>query len=120
MILLMQVNIWILGSLLNSSKLMLELLPYISPSNARFSAAVTPLTKDNAFLLLEWIRDLKRRGVHLPEKFLECLKGGNWLKVTGNRYMPPQLLCVCVRARALNHRYRNFHVIKFADFAYVG
>ena len=64
-------------------------IPYISPPNARFSAADTPLTKDNAFLLLEWIRDLKKRGVHLPEKFMECLKGGNWLKVNGNRYMPP-------------------------------
>ncbi|GAU37289.1 hypothetical protein TSUD_354450 [Trifolium subterraneum] len=64
-------------------------IPYISPPNAGFSAADTPLTKDNAFLLLDWIRDLKKRGVDLPERFLECIKGGRWLKVTGNGYMPP-------------------------------
>ncbi|CAK8560107.1 unnamed protein product [Lathyrus sativus] len=64
-------------------------IPYISPPNAGFSAADTPLTKDNAFLLLDWIRDLMKRGVGLPKKFLECIKGGRWLKVTGNRYMPP-------------------------------
>jgi sacsin len=64
-------------------------IPYISPPNAGFSAADTPLTKDNAFLLLDWIQDLKKRGVGLPERFLECIKGGRWLKVTGNGYMPP-------------------------------
>ncbi|KAK2352749.1 ATP/DNA binding protein [Trifolium repens] len=66
-------------------------IPSISPPNAGFSAADTPLTKDNAFLLLDWIRDLKKRGgdLLLPERFLECIKGGRWLKVTGNGYMPP-------------------------------
>ena len=65
-------------------------VPYISPPNAGFSAADTPLTKDNAFLLLDWIRNMKYRGVHLPQRFLECIKKGNWLKVTcSNGYMPP-------------------------------
>ncbi|CAJ2664742.1 unnamed protein product [Trifolium pratense] len=64
-------------------------IPFISPPNAGFSAADTPLTKDSAFLLLDWIRDLKKTGVDLPERFLECIKGGRWLKVTGNGYMPP-------------------------------
>ncbi|XP_045787926.1 uncharacterized protein LOC123883230 [Trifolium pratense] len=64
-------------------------IPYISPPNAGFSAADTPLTKDNAFLLLDWIRNMNRRGVDLPEIFLECIKGGRWLKVAGNGYMSP-------------------------------
>ena len=34
-------------------------IPHIYPPNAGFSAVDTPLTKDNAFLLLDWIRNLK-------------------------------------------------------------
>ncbi|GAU26213.1 hypothetical protein TSUD_354350 [Trifolium subterraneum] len=64
-------------------------IPYISPPNAGFSAVNTPLTKDNAFLLLDWIRNLKYKGIHLPERFLKCIKDGSWLKVTINGYRPP-------------------------------
>ncbi|XP_058745298.1 uncharacterized protein LOC131618047 [Vicia villosa] len=64
-------------------------IPHISPPNAGFSAVNTPLTKDNAFLLLEWIRKLKYKGVRLPERFLKCIKDGSWLKVTVNGYRPP-------------------------------
>ncbi|XP_061376034.1 uncharacterized protein LOC133318104 [Gastrolobium bilobum] len=64
-------------------------IPHISPPNAGFSAVDTPLTKDNAFLLLDWIRNLKSRGVRLPERFLKCIKEGSWLKVTANGWRPP-------------------------------
>jgi len=64
-------------------------IPYIFPPNAEFSAADTPLTKDNAFLLLDWIRNLKYRGLILPERFLKCIKEGSWLKVACNGYRPP-------------------------------
>jgi len=64
-------------------------IPLISPPNAGFSAVDTPLTKNNAFLLLDWIRNLKHRGVHLPERFLKCIKDGSWLKVSVNGYSPP-------------------------------
>ena len=64
-------------------------IPYIFPPNAGISAADTPLTKDNAFLLLDWIRNLKYRGYNLPERFLKCIKEGSWLKVTCNGYRPP-------------------------------
>jgi len=64
-------------------------IPYISPPNAGFSAVDTPLTKDNAFLLLDWIRNLKYKGAHLPERFLKCIKGGSWLKVTSGGFRPP-------------------------------
>jgi len=63
-------------------------IPYISPPNAVISAADTPLTKDSAFLLLDWIQKPKYRGVNLPETFLKCLKEGSWLKVTRG-YNPP-------------------------------
>ncbi|XP_020203404.1 uncharacterized protein LOC109788952 [Cajanus cajan] len=64
-------------------------IPYIYPPNAGFSAVDTPLTKGNAFLLLDWIRNLKYRGVHLPERFLKCIKEGSWLKVTAIGWRPP-------------------------------
>ncbi|CAL0313580.1 unnamed protein product [Lupinus luteus] len=64
-------------------------IPNISPPNAGFSSVYAPLTKDNAFLLLDWIRNLKYKGTPLPKRFLECIKEGSWLKVTVNGYRPP-------------------------------
>ncbi|KAL2319840.1 hypothetical protein Fmac_028809 [Flemingia macrophylla] len=57
-------------------------IPDIYPPNAGFAAVDTPLTKENALLLLAWIQNLKHKGVRLPERFLKCMKEGNWLKVT--------------------------------------
>ncbi|CAJ1949708.1 unnamed protein product [Sphenostylis stenocarpa] len=64
-------------------------IPDIYPPNAGFSAVETPLIKGNAFLLLDWIRNLKVRGVNLPGRFLKCIKEGSWLKVTANEWRPP-------------------------------
>ncbi|KAK4256884.1 hypothetical protein QN277_006549 [Acacia crassicarpa] len=63
-------------------------IPDISPPNAGFSSLNNPLTKENAFLLLDWIRNLKYRGI-LPERFLKSIREGSWLKVTIDGYRPP-------------------------------
>lgn len=66
-------------------------IPDISPPNAELSAAYAPLTKQNAFLLLDWIRNLKyKQG--LPDKFLTSIKMGSWLKISlsgSPGYRPP-------------------------------
>ncbi|KAL4634563.1 hypothetical protein ACB092_04G209000 [Castanea dentata] len=67
-------------------------IPYISPPNAAIPTVSSPLTKQNAFLLLGWIRDLKRREIIIPLKFLKCIKEGCWLKITTSGcpgYRPP-------------------------------
>ncbi|XP_061338867.1 uncharacterized protein LOC133285633 [Gastrolobium bilobum] len=64
-------------------------IPHISAPDAGISGLDTPLTKENAFLLLDWIRNLKYRGMSLPDRFLKCIKEGSWLKVTVNGYRPP-------------------------------
>ncbi|XP_072979221.1 uncharacterized protein [Typha angustifolia] len=63
-------------------------VPYICPPNADFPTVSSPLTMNHAFLLLEWIRNLKSREILLPEKFLKCIKNGSWLK-TSIGYKPP-------------------------------
>ncbi|XP_073355371.1 uncharacterized protein [Aegilops tauschii subsp. strangulata] len=63
-------------------------VPFIHPPNASFSTASSPLTVDNAILLLQWIRNLKSKGVQLPASFLACVKEGSWLK-TSVGYKPP-------------------------------
>ncbi|CAK7327505.1 unnamed protein product [Dovyalis caffra] len=66
-------------------------IPHICPPNAGIPTASTPLTKQNAFLLLDWIRELKRSG-SIPSKFMTCIKEGSWLKITMNGspgYKPP-------------------------------
>ncbi|XP_034926007.1 uncharacterized protein [Populus alba] len=67
-------------------------IPHISPPNAGIPTASTPLTKQNAFLLLDWIRELKWRGNHIPARFMACIQEGSWLKITMNGspgYKPP-------------------------------
>lgn len=67
-------------------------LPCICALDAGISGVDTPLTKEKAFLLLDWIRDWKYMGMSLPEKFLKCIKEGSWLKVTVNGYRPPWVI----------------------------
>ncbi|KAL3575504.1 hypothetical protein D5086_023605 [Populus alba] len=67
-------------------------IPHIPPPNAGIPTASTPLTKQNAFLLLDWIRELKRSGISIPATFMNCIKEGSWLKITMNGfsgYKPP-------------------------------
>ncbi|KAJ0076656.1 hypothetical protein Patl1_36503 [Pistacia atlantica] len=64
-------------------------IPDISPPDAGIPAVYSPLTKQNAFLLLDWIKNLKN---NIPQKLLTCIKEGGWLKVTMNgspSYKPP-------------------------------
>ncbi|KAE8123810.1 hypothetical protein FH972_018734 [Carpinus fangiana] len=67
-------------------------IPLISPPNAAIPAFSAPLTNQNAFLLLDWIRNLKPRKGGIPEKFLKSIREGNWLRVIANGcscYRPP-------------------------------
>ena len=61
-------------------------VPFIHPPDARFPTVSSPLTVENAFLLLEWIRNLKSNGVRLPDLFLTCqgrelAKDVGWVQV---------------------------------------
>ncbi|XP_065872779.1 uncharacterized protein [Euphorbia lathyris] len=67
-------------------------IPRISPPNSGIPTVSGPLTKQNAFFLLDWIRNLRRGGSLIPEKFLNCIKNGSWLRTTMNGssvYRPP-------------------------------
>ncbi|KAM3752097.1 hypothetical protein ACB098_04G163300 [Castanea mollissima] len=67
-------------------------IPDISPPNAAIPTVSSPLTKNNAFLLLGWIRKMKRKEIDIPKKFLKCIKEGSWLKITTSGchgYRPP-------------------------------
>jgi sacsin len=63
-------------------------VPFIHPPDARFPTVSSPLTVENAFLLLEWIRNLKSTGVRLPDLFLTCVKEGSWLKTSAGYKSP--------------------------------
>uniref|UniRef100_A0A0E0J2B7 Protein NO VEIN C-terminal domain-containing protein n=1 Tax=Oryza nivara TaxID=4536 RepID=A0A0E0J2B7_ORYNI len=63
-------------------------VPFINPPDASFPTVSSPLTMDNAILLLEWIRNLNSKGSQLPARFLACIKQGSWLK-TSVGYKPP-------------------------------
>ncbi|KAK9120165.1 hypothetical protein Scep_018258 [Stephania cephalantha] len=68
-------------------------IPYLCPpDDASFPAVYSPLTKENAFLLLDWVRNLRSSRVLADGKFLECIKEGEWLRTQigcSTRYKPP-------------------------------
>ncbi|XP_047325341.1 uncharacterized protein LOC124929109 [Impatiens glandulifera] len=57
-------------------------LPFISPPATTIPTMSGPLTNENAFLVFKWIRYLRRNRVGMPEKFLNCIKNGNWMKIS--------------------------------------
>ena len=63
-------------------------MPFLIPSDASFPAASSSLMAQNALLLLEWIENLRSRGVGLPKKFISCIMHGNWL-MTSVGYRSP-------------------------------
>uniref|UniRef100_A0A164UPD0 Uncharacterized protein n=1 Tax=Daucus carota subsp. sativus TaxID=79200 RepID=A0A164UPD0_DAUCS len=67
-------------------------IPNISPPDAVIPTMSATLTRKNLFLLLDWIRYLRRKGINIPQKFLSCIKEGSWLKISLNgssSYRPP-------------------------------
>ncbi|CAL9136811.1 unnamed protein product [Musa textilis] len=63
-------------------------IPHVYPPDAAFTSVNSPLTKENAFLLLEWIRNIRSKGTNELQNFLNCIRTGNWLK-TSIGYKPP-------------------------------
>ncbi|XP_076939689.1 uncharacterized protein LOC143608563 [Bidens hawaiensis] len=57
-------------------------VPYLSSPNAAIPTLSSPLTKPNALLLLQWLYNLRLRGVSLPNMFLSSIKNGPWLKIS--------------------------------------
>ncbi|XP_041022940.1 uncharacterized protein LOC121263964 [Juglans microcarpa x Juglans regia] len=67
-------------------------IPHITPPNVAIPVVSAPLIKQNAFLLVDWIQNLKCRRTHIPKRFLASIKEGSWLKITTNcclDYKPP-------------------------------
>ncbi|XP_065630885.1 uncharacterized protein LOC112017384 [Quercus suber] len=62
---------------------------YLQPG---YFAVSSSLTKQNAFLLLDWYQNLKLEKINIPNMFLKCMKEGSWLKITTSGfsdYRPP-------------------------------
>ncbi|CAM8919138.1 unnamed protein product [Rhodiola kirilowii] len=67
-------------------------IPDVSPPNDAIPTVAASLTKQNALLLLDWVHSLLLRKIPLPEKFLNSIKQGSWLRITLNNspgYKPP-------------------------------
>uniref|UniRef100_A0A1U7VQY0 Uncharacterized protein LOC104216024 n=1 Tax=Nicotiana sylvestris TaxID=4096 RepID=A0A1U7VQY0_NICSY len=67
-------------------------IPDLPPPDAAISSLSSPLTKENALLMLAWIRKLKMNGFSLPRRFLTCIREGSWLRVSLSGclgYRPP-------------------------------
>ncbi|KAM6594754.1 hypothetical protein CsatA_002457 [Cannabis sativa] len=59
-------------------------VPHIPPPNARIPAVSGTLTKQNAFLLLDWIDYWRSKRSHFPNNFLSSIMEGSWLRITLN------------------------------------
>ncbi|KAL2457282.1 DNA binding [Forsythia ovata] len=57
-------------------------IPDLPPPDSKIPSFYSLLTKTNAYLLLKWIRNMKRKGICIPINFLDCIKNGSWLRVS--------------------------------------
>uniref|UniRef100_A0A1D1XGE7 Sacsin n=1 Tax=Anthurium amnicola TaxID=1678845 RepID=A0A1D1XGE7_9ARAE len=57
-------------------------VPHIPPPNATFPTVSSSLTRENTFLLLEWVRNLRFQGTRIPDRFLQCIRIGRWLRTS--------------------------------------
>ncbi|XP_031105049.1 uncharacterized protein LOC116009965 [Ipomoea triloba] len=67
-------------------------IPNLPPPDATLSSMSSPLTRENAFLLLDWIGNMRMQQVSMPARFLACIQNGSWLKVRlcgSPGYRPP-------------------------------
>ncbi|WMV20982.1 hypothetical protein MTR67_014367 [Solanum verrucosum] len=67
-------------------------IPDLPPPDAEITSMYSPLTKENALLMLDWIRNMKRNRLSYPKRFLTCVREGSWLKVSlsgSPSYRPP-------------------------------
>ncbi|KAJ8453361.1 hypothetical protein Cgig2_008245 [Carnegiea gigantea] len=55
-------------------------LPEISPPNLPLQVASSQMTSEQAFLLLDWVRFHRTRGSKIPERFIESIRIGKWMK----------------------------------------
>ncbi|KAM2075719.1 hypothetical protein ACFX1T_038557 [Malus domestica] len=129
---------WRLGHLVpgkvTKKKLLLEFLkdhaaasdvPSISAPNACIPTVSSTLTKQNAFLLFDWIRHLKYERVHIPEKFLKSIANSNWLKVylngsSGASRPPSQSFILTSSCGNILQSGSNFVDITLVDMSYYG
>ncbi|XP_021775796.1 uncharacterized protein LOC110739654 isoform X2 [Chenopodium quinoa] len=67
-------------------------IPDACPPDAAFPTVNGPLNKENVFLMLDWIKKIRYKGIRMPDNFLNCIKNGSWLRVTMSGhpvYKPP-------------------------------
>ncbi|XP_062118267.1 uncharacterized protein LOC133831877 [Humulus lupulus] len=55
-------------------------LPELTPPNLELKIASSPLSMEQVFMLLDWIRLLRTRGLCIPERFKASIQDGKWLK----------------------------------------
>ncbi|KAK9036392.1 hypothetical protein V6N11_078395 [Hibiscus sabdariffa] len=77
-------------------------IPYLCPPNAAIPAVCSPLTKENTFLLLDWIRYIKNRRTAIPERQLKgtsynfpsdlknCILKVKWLRTRFGDFRSPK------------------------------
>nr|XP_017217484.1 PREDICTED: uncharacterized protein LOC108195062 [Daucus carota subsp. sativus] len=98
-------------------------IPCISPPNAAIATLSAPLTRNNVFLLLKWIRHLTRNGSNIPQNVLSCIKEGSWLKVSINgrtSYRPPSQSFMFSSEAPLLQQDSEFLDIQVVDMQFYG
>ncbi|CAL4984462.1 unnamed protein product [Urochloa decumbens] len=89
-------------------------VPLIHPPNASFPTVRSPLTVDNAFLLLEWIQNQKSIG-RLPDQFLASVKEGRWLKTSLEYKSPKESFLSCAKWGSILQNGSSFVDIPMID-----
>lgn len=63
-------------------------LPEILPPDVELPVANKHLTAEQAFILLDWIQNLKSRRSFMPPRFIACIRNGSWMKTNAGYKSP--------------------------------
>ncbi|CAA0837120.1 Unknown protein [Striga hermonthica] len=99
-------------------------VPDLAPPDEDIPSFYSSLTKKNALLLLQWVHNLRVKRTQLPNKFLNCVKNGNWLRVllgTSVTFKPPsQSFLLTSSCECLNKDGSILVDIPFVDQSFYG
>ncbi|GER48205.1 DNA binding [Striga asiatica] len=99
-------------------------VPDLPPPDEDIPSFYSSLTKQNALLLLQWVHNLRVKKTRLPNKFLNCVKNGNWLRVllgASVTFKPPSQSFLLTSSCECLNKYGSVIVdIPFVDQSFYG
>ncbi|XP_077251764.1 uncharacterized protein LOC143890988 [Tasmannia lanceolata] len=74
-------------------------LPELHPPDVDLPVASSQLSTEQAFLLLDWIRGFRTKGIDMPARFIQSIRAGKWMKTCSGFKSPIQCFLSDVKVK---------------------